>query len=326
MTNTFFTIRTDVAGGIFAVFIAVSLMFMPTLCKAQTGLYTYTDGYFIRNGNTWTEYRPKDKNDAWAVYTQYDEKENFFQIKNFSCHISVPKNTSHNFFIYKNGKWEVIYYTKNVYNYFTDRSRHIYCYDGGYFVRDGNDWREYRPNDRAGIWAEYKQYDEEEAFFQIKSSACNVSVPKSTSNSFYIYKNGRWEVVYTTKQIFDELAEFDFNFMYSSHKIANSSGKLIEYPSPARLSFSRKGKGQLCYDGKIQNFTFSKTSIATFKNSNKEMGFRIDFGTAKFIFFFDDWCVINNEPTFPYMNFNNIQKNSGIEKVKSLIRNKIFFK
>ena len=36
-------------------------------------------------------------------------------------------------------------------------ARDIYCYKGGYFVRDGLDWYEYRPGDRHEVWNSYKQ-------------------------------------------------------------------------------------------------------------------------------------------------------------------------
>ena len=176
---------------------------LPFICIAQTGLYTYDGGYFIRKGNAWTEYRPSLKADAWAYYEQYNEEEGFFNIRSSACAISVPKNTNNNFFIMENGVWKTIYYTKEIYTYFDDNSRHIYCYKGGYFVRDGNQWREYRWDVVGKVWAYYDQYNEEEGFFNIKSSACAISVPKSVNNNFFIMKDGKWEFIYKTTSIYD---------------------------------------------------------------------------------------------------------------------------
>ena len=31
-------------------------------------------------------------------------------------------------------------------------------YEGGYFVKNGEKWSEYRPAHKTGLWSEYKQY------------------------------------------------------------------------------------------------------------------------------------------------------------------------
>lgn len=64
---------------------------------AQTGLFTYNGGYFIKNGETWYEYRPGDKAGVWAEYTQYGEGENYYNIENHLNVVSVPKNSSGKF-------------------------------------------------------------------------------------------------------------------------------------------------------------------------------------------------------------------------------------
>lgn len=76
----------------------VTLLFILTPAAGQTGLYSYKGGYFLRNGSHWEEYRPDSKIGVWATYEQYNEESNFFNIKNSSCCVSVPKNTSCNFF------------------------------------------------------------------------------------------------------------------------------------------------------------------------------------------------------------------------------------
>ena len=294
-------------------------------CFAQTGLYTYNGGYFIQDGKTWTEYRPNDKDGIWATYTQYNEEENFYNIKSSVSTVSVPKKSSNNFYIYNNNKWEVVYYTKEIYNYFDDTSRQLYCYKGGYFAKDGDNWREYRPDDKRGIWATYTQYNEEENFYNIKSSACTVSIPKKSSNNFYIYNNNKWEVIYTTSSIYDITAEYDFNFIYNYHKISDNN-KMQEVNSPARVSFNRNGQGQISCGGETYKFTFSTIAISTLKNSDHEIGFRIKLTEDKYIQFFDNWCMISNEPDIPFMTFIDLKNMHNIEKVKNLINTKSFFK
>ena len=33
----------------------------------------------------------------------------------------------------------------------------LYSYDGGYFLRNGSHWEEYRPAERHEVWNEYEQ-------------------------------------------------------------------------------------------------------------------------------------------------------------------------
>lgn len=76
----------------------------------------------------------------------------------------------------------------------------LVVYEGGYFVKDGKEWTEYRPADKVEPWNEYMQYKEDDKFFYLKSKRCNVSVPKISHDKIYVdrKKNGNWEVVYNT--------------------------------------------------------------------------------------------------------------------------------
>ena len=76
----------------------------------------------------------------------------------------------------------------------------LVVYEGGYFVKDGKEWTEYRPTDKVEPWNEYIQYKEDDKFFYLKSKRCNVSVPKISHDKIYVdrKKNGNWEVVYNT--------------------------------------------------------------------------------------------------------------------------------
>ena len=158
-----------------------------------TGLFTYNGGYFVKAGDYWTEYRPAEKDGVWATYTQYNEETNYYQVKNSSCSLSIPKTSNNNFYIWEDGEWKVIYTTKHIYGYFNDESREIYAYNqGGYFVRDGNTWREYRPDKKTGIWATYTQYQEDDNYFYMRSSVSEVCVPKAENNDFYLLRDGKW--------------------------------------------------------------------------------------------------------------------------------------
>ncbi len=168
-----------------------------------TGLFTYNGGYFIKNGNAWSEYRPEEREEAWATYTQYNEEADFYNIKNNRCSLSVPKRANKLFYIYKNNGWEMIYDTREIYNYFNDASRKIYCYEGGYFVRDGDTWREYRPIKEKGIWSIYTQYNEDDNYYMVENSLCKVSIPKTANNDFYIMNNNKWEKCYVSTNIYD---------------------------------------------------------------------------------------------------------------------------
>ena len=96
--------------------------------------------------------------------------------------------------------------------------------------------------------------------------------------------------------------------------------------SPARICFNRNGEGQISCGGKTYEFSFSTIAISKLKNSDYEIEFRIEFSDDKYLHFFNDWCMINNEPYFPFMNFNELKNMPDIEKVKNLIRKKSFFK
>ena len=91
-----------------------------------TGLYTYEGGYFIKNGNSWEEYRPDFQEGVWAAYEQYNEEENFYNIQNSQCVVSVPKSTVNKFYYAKPGEeWQPIYNTKEIYEYMPDSGREI---------------------------------------------------------------------------------------------------------------------------------------------------------------------------------------------------------
>ena len=79
----------------------------------------------------------------------------------------------------------------------------LVVYDGGYFVKNGKKWVEYRPSDKIGPWNEYVEYRDNDRFYYIKSKRCNVAIPKIARDKIYVdrKKNEKWEVVYNTLSV-----------------------------------------------------------------------------------------------------------------------------
>ncbi|MDO5461850.1 MAG: hypothetical protein Q4F44_09415 [Bacteroidales bacterium] len=103
----------------------------------------------------------------------------------------------------------------------------LVTYEGGYFIKDGKEWTEYRPADKVEPWNEYKQYNEDDKFFYLESKRCNVSVPKISHDKIYVdrKKNGNWEVVYNTLNV--HLLCPEGNALYYTYR--NHSMKHYEY-------------------------------------------------------------------------------------------------
>ena len=98
----------------------------------------------------------------------------------------------------------------------------LVTYNGGYFVKDGKEWTEYRPADKVEPWNEYKQYNEDDKFFYLESKRCNVSVPKISHDKIYVdrKKNGNWEVVYNTLNVHLLCPEGDaLYYTYRNHSM-----------------------------------------------------------------------------------------------------------
>lgn len=98
----------------------------------------------------------------------------------------------------------------------------LVTYEGGYFIKDGKEWTEYRPSDKVEPWNEYKQYKEDDKFFYLESKRCNVSVPKISHDKIYVdrKKNGNWEVVYNTLNVHLLCPEGDaLYYTYRNHSM-----------------------------------------------------------------------------------------------------------
>ena len=98
----------------------------------------------------------------------------------------------------------------------------LVTYEGGYFIKDGRKWTEFRPADKVEPWNEYKQYKEDDKFFYIKSKRCNVAVPKIYHDKILVdrKKNGNWEVVYNTLSVYLLCPEGDaLYYTYRNHRL-----------------------------------------------------------------------------------------------------------
>ena len=55
----------------FFLTVAVAVAGILSLVAQTTAMVPYEGGYFVKNGNEWTEYRPADKTGKWSTYKQY---------------------------------------------------------------------------------------------------------------------------------------------------------------------------------------------------------------------------------------------------------------
>ena len=207
----------------------------------------------------------------WATYTQYGEETNYYQVSNSSCSLSIPKTSNNSFYIWKNEDWQPLYTTKQVYGYFDDESREIYTHNqGGYFTRDGGTWREYRPDKKAGLWATYTQYKEDDNYFYMRSTASEVCVPKDEHNDFYLLNGGKWMKCYTTSAIYvtktpaaggkveykEEESEYPLINFFLGGVTYREETEQIDLP--AKVCISRNGKMMIELGGDCFYLTFAK--------------------------------------------------------------------
>ncbi len=178
-----------------------------TSWSGETGLFTYEGGFFVKNGTSWKEYRPKDKPGVWANYTQYNEEDNYYNISNSSSTLAIPKNSNNKFYKRENGEWKVLYNTRVVYPSFTDTSVRLFCFPTGYYVRDSKKWRLYLSEKPNAIWTSFDQYDEDEKFFYLKNDKDKVCVPKRADLSCFLWDKNKneWTANWSITEIYDHI-------------------------------------------------------------------------------------------------------------------------
>lgn len=295
-------------------------------CSQTTGLFIYNGGFFVKSDKEWQEYRPNDKAGIWAIYTQKEENDAYYYIENKECKLAIPRNSYNKIYIRKEGDWKIIYDTKEVYPLYPEKNRLIYCYEGGYFVREGKQWREYRPKKKAELWAEFKQYAEDNNFYMIESVHNKVAIPKNTGNNFYIMRGKSWRPCYTTTAIYDISSDYDFNFYFSSYKNADKRGRFSEVKGEARISFNRNGDLQIAYGNKHHDLKFNEISVLCYKESNIPVGIELIIDEEnKIQLISSNLCVIKLNPTLPCMNFTNGSNDGMIGNVIDLVENNSFF-
>lgn len=238
-------------------------------------LVAYDGGYFVKNGKEWNEYRPADRAGKWSSYKQYKESEEFFYLKNKKCRLAIPKIAKDKIFIdrKKDGKWEVIYNPLNIYPLCTEPEGLFYCYTTGdieargYFVRDNNIWREYRPWMKRSRWAEFKQCDENNEYFIVESEHNIVYIPRNKKNNFIIKKkdNKNWQARYTTNAIYDPSAEYRYNFYFLTSLTEKRKNNFEQTGENARVSFDNNCNIQIAVDGKCYNFIYTSIENTEYK-------------------------------------------------------------
>ena len=244
-----------------------------SLVAQTTALVPYVGGYFVKNGDEWTEYRPADKVGKWSTYKQYKENDTFFYVKNKKCNLAIPKLGKDMIFIdrEKNGKWEQVYTTIDVHHQCTEPDGLFYCYnDGrgrehnGYFVRlDGGVWHEYAPGKKRGVWAEFKQTGEDKDYFIVESTENIVRIPKREGLNFIITKPGYdgWRGGYTTKAIYDRSAAYLYHFDFEYHGTAKRGNNFKLNKKGGRISLDNKCNLQIAFGGKHYDFVYQSIEI-----------------------------------------------------------------
>ena len=244
-----------------------------SLVAQTTALVPYVGGYFVKNGDEWTEYRPADKTGKWSTYKQYKENDTFFYVKNKKCNLAIPKLGKDMIFIdrEKNGKWEQVYTTIDVHHQCTEPDGLFYCYnDGrgrehnGYFVRlDGSVWHEYAPGKKRGVWAEFKQTGEDKDYFIVESTENIVRIPKREGLNFIITKPGYdgWRGGYTTKAIYDRSAAYLYHFDFEYHGTAKRGNNFKLNKKGGRISLDNKCNLQIAFGGKHYDFVYQSIEI-----------------------------------------------------------------
>lgn len=244
-----------------------------SLVAQTTALVPYVGGYFVKNGDEWTEYRPADKVGKWSTYKLYKENDIFFYVKNKKCNLAIPKLGKDMIFIdrEKNGKWEQVYTTIDVHHQCTEPDGLFYCYnDGrgrehnGYFVRlDGGVWHEYAPGKKRGVWAEFKQTGEDKDYFIVESTENIVRIPKREGLNFIITKPGYdgWRGGYTTKAIYDRSAAYLYHFDFEYHGAAKRGNNFKLNKKGGRISLDNKCNLQIAFGGKHYDFVYQSIEI-----------------------------------------------------------------
>lgn len=245
-----------------------------SMMAQTTALVTYEGGYFVKDGEEWTEFRPADKAGKWSTYEQYKEDDVFFYLENKKCLLAIPKLYKDKIFIKrdKKGDWEVVYNTLSVHLLCPEGDALYYSYRNhslkhseydGYFVRDNLNWREYRPRMKSSVWAEFKQTAEDRRYFTLESSNNIVYIPKTVNDDIVIKEknNPNWTGGYAIQAVYDRSAKYLYNFYYQ-HSGVLKNGDFKATEKSARISLDNKCNIQVALEGKYYDFVYTDIEIA----------------------------------------------------------------
>ena len=245
-----------------------------SLVAQTTALVPYVGGYFVKDGDKWTEYRPADKTGKWSTYKQYKENDTFFYVENKKCRLAIPKLGKDMIFIdrEKNNDWKQVYTTIDVHHQCVEPDGLFYCYNDGrgrehngyYIRRDGGVWHEYAPGKKRGMWAEFKQTGEDKDYFIVESTENIVRIPKKEGLNFIITKPGYdgWRGGYTTKAIYDRSAAYPYNFDFQNYGVAKRRNNFKVNKKGGRISLDNKCNLQIAYDGKHYDLVYQSIELA----------------------------------------------------------------
>lgn len=219
-----------------------------------SGLYAYEGGYFVNTGNSWQEFRPQAQEGAWRTYTEQSADARYHYLVSGSEQVAIPVDPSTDMMVYarQGGSLQPLHKLLHAYDYFweSETGRRIYCYDGGYMVRRGISWIDYRPQQRHMPWAQFEQFGSMASFIMLRSASDTLAVPKDPaaySNYIYIKRGDGYDPLYHLGQIYDSAQGFEQYFEFTGIERWNASAEKYE---PVNGS----GDCLLCIDltGKVQ--------------------------------------------------------------------------
>ena len=315
-----------------SILLGLLLSFAVTAFAQTTALVAYEGGYFVKNGDKWTEYRPQDKKEAWNEYKQYKENDIFYFLDSKRCRVAIPKLARDKIFAdrKKNENWEVVYNTISVHPYCPNGDGPFYCYTttsieyDGYFVRDNGKWKEYRPNMKRGLWAEFDEVGEDDTHFILESKYNTVLVPKTTNDRFIITKhdNSSWRGGYTTAAIYDTSAKninhYSYKLDYQKTFVAKRGNNYKQTKNNYSIHFDTRGSIDIICDDKHIHTVYSSMKLERYEG---ELAIRITIDKKNNIWILNrDQCIIESKKSGGKTMLLGCNNTKAYRELKNLLR------
>ena len=316
-----------------SILFTLLLLFAVTAFAQTTALVAYEGGYFIKNGDKWTEYRPQDKKEAWNEYKQYKENDIFYFLDSKRCRVAIPKLARDKIFVdrKKNENWEVVYNTISVHPYCPNGDGPFYCYTttsieyDGYFVRDNGKWKEYRPNMKRGLWAEFDEVGNNENYFILESEHNTVMVPKTTLNRFIITKhdNSSWRGGYTAAAIYDNntaksINNYSYKLDYQKTFVAKRGNNYKQTKNNYSIHFDTRGSIDIICDDKHIHTVYSSMKLERYEG---ELAIRITIDKKNNIWILNrDQCIIESKKSGGKTMLLGCNNTKAYRELKNLLR------